>query len=52
MLVITGNNYIQHKIKKKKLPKKYLVNRFIGNIILQNMTTFYQTVDNAHTVYW
>lgn len=25
MLVITGNNYIQHKIKKK-LPKKYLVN--------------------------
>lgn len=51
MLVITGNNYIQHKIKKK-LTKKYLVNRFIGNIILQNMTTFYQTVDNAHTVYW
>lgn len=25
MLVITGNNYIQHKIKKKTT-KKYLVN--------------------------
>lgn len=52
MLVITGNNYIQHKILKKTTKKVFGQYRFIGNIILQNMTTFYQTVDNAHTVHW
>lgn len=52
MLVITGNNYIQHKIKKKNYQKVFGQYRFIGNIILQNMTTFYQTVDNALTVHW